>query len=56
MKLHILYQVEERLRQLEGKALKRISGASKGAAKIQAYDKDRKADAPGLLTSAKVNL
>eukprot|EP00246_Nothoceros_aenigmaticus_P016483 TRINITY_DN751_c0_g1_i1.p1 TRINITY_DN751_c0_g1~~TRINITY_DN751_c0_g1_i1.p1 ORF type:complete len:571 (-),score=163.43 TRINITY_DN751_c0_g1_i1:422-2134(-) len=46
-------KVEARLRQLEGKALKKISGASKGNAKIEAYEKDRKGDAPGLLTAAK---
>jgi nucleolar protein 58 len=47
-------KVEARLRQLEGRALGKISGASKGKAKIESYDKDRKKDTPGLLSAAKV--
>ncbi|KAJ7527674.1 hypothetical protein O6H91_16G065800 [Diphasiastrum complanatum] len=46
-------KVEARLRQLEGKVLSRISGAAKGKAKIEAYDKDRKKGTPALLTAAK---
>jgi nucleolar protein 58 len=45
--------VEARLRQLEGRALGKISGAAKGKAKIESYDKDRKKDTPGLLSAAK---
>jgi hypothetical protein len=48
-------QVEARLRQLEGRALGKISGAAKGKAKIESYDKDRKKDTPGVLSAAKVN-
>jgi nucleolar protein 58 len=47
-------KVEARLRQLEGRALGKISGAAKGKAKIESYDKDRKRDTPGLLSAAKV--
>jgi nucleolar protein 58 len=47
-------KVEARLRQLEGRALGKISGAAKGKAKIESYDKDRKKDTPGLLSAAKV--
>ncbi|CAM6020461.1 unnamed protein product [Sphagnum balticum] len=46
-------KVEARLRQLEGRALGKISGAAKGKAKIESYDKDRKKDTPGLLSAAK---
>ncbi|KAH9575396.1 hypothetical protein CY35_01G108800 [Sphagnum magellanicum] len=46
-------KVEARLRQLEGRALGKISGAAKGKAKIESYDKDRKRDTPGLLSAAK---
>ncbi|EFJ29217.1 hypothetical protein SELMODRAFT_146841 [Selaginella moellendorffii] len=46
-------KVEARLRQLEGRALGKASGAAKGKAKIEAYDKDRKGATPGLLTAAK---
>ncbi len=46
--------MEARLRQLEGRALGKISGAAKGKAKIESYDKDRKKDTPGLLSAAKV--
>lgn len=48
-------KVEARLRQLEGRALgKSATPASKGKPNIQAYDKDRKAGTPGLLSAAKV--
>ncbi|KAH8970237.1 hypothetical protein BDL97_02G078400 [Sphagnum fallax] len=46
-------KVEARLRQLEGRALGKISGAAKGKAKIESYDKDRKKDTPGVLSAAK---
>lgn len=49
-------KVEARLRQLEGRALGKSvgTGASKGKANIQAYDKDRKAGTAGLVSAAKV--
>jgi hypothetical protein len=47
--------VEARLQQLEGRALGKISGAAKGKAKIESYDKDRKKDTPGVLSAAKEN-
>ncbi|GBG89864.1 hypothetical protein CBR_g49712 [Chara braunii] len=46
-------KVEARVRQAEGKALGKISGAAKGKAKLDAYDKDRKADAPALITATR---
>ncbi|KAJ7568424.1 hypothetical protein O6H91_01G032300 [Diphasiastrum complanatum] len=46
-------KVEARLRQLEGRTLSKISGAAKGKAKLEAYDKDRKRGTPALLTAAK---
>jgi nucleolar protein 58 len=50
-------KVEARLRQLEGRALGKTVGTpgSKGKPNIQAYDKDRKAGTPGLVSSAKVS-
>lgn len=56
MVVSCVLQVEARLRQLEGRALGKISGAAKGKARIEAYDKDRKSGTPGLLTAAKVSL
>lgn len=51
-----MFQVEARLRQLEGKALaaKPATPASKGKPNIEKYDKDRKGETPGLLSAAKV--
>jgi len=46
-------KLEARLRQLEGRALGKISGAAKGKAKIESYDKDREKDTPGVLSAAK---
>jgi len=46
-------KVEARLRQLEGRALGKISGSAKGKSKIDSYDKDRKAETPGLVSAAK---
>jgi len=42
------------LRNLEGKELGRFAGSAKGKPKIEAYDKDRKKGAGGLITPAKV--
>lgn len=47
-------QLEARLRGLEGKELGRFAGSAKGKPKIEAYDKDRKKGAGGLITPAKV--
>jgi nucleolar protein 58 len=47
-------QLEARLRNLEGKELGRFAGSAKGKPKIEAYDKDRKKGAGGLITLAKV--
>lgn len=47
-------QVEARLRQLEGRALGKISGSARGKSNIDSYDKDRKAETPGLVSAAKV--
>lgn len=47
-------QLEARLRNLEGKELGRFAGSAKGKPKIEAYDKDRKKGAGGLITPAKV--
>eukprot|EP00897_Mesotaenium_endlicherianum_P008455 jgi/Mesen1/7638/ME000004S07901 len=46
-------KVEARLRQLEGKVVAKVGGAAKGKGKIEAYDGERKKDAPSLITSAK---
>uniref|UniRef100_A0A0D6QWI3 Nop domain-containing protein n=1 Tax=Araucaria cunninghamii TaxID=56994 RepID=A0A0D6QWI3_ARACU len=46
-------KLETRLRQLEGRALGRLAGSTKGKPKIEPYDKERKKDAQGLLTAAK---
>jgi len=55
--LHIFcVQLEARLRNLEGKELGRFAGSAKGKPKIEAYDKDRKKGAGGLITPAKVYL
>jgi len=47
-------KIEARLRQLEGRVLGRLGGSAKGKPKIESYDKDRKRDAHGLLTTARV--
>ncbi|KAF7824665.1 putative nucleolar protein 5-2 [Senna tora] len=46
-------KLEARLRNLEGKELSRSAGSAKGKPKIEAYDKDRKKGAGGLITPAK---
>jgi len=46
-------KIEARLRQLEGRVLGRLGGSAKGKPKIESYDKDRKRDAHGLLTTAR---
>ncbi|EEF49729.1 nucleolar protein nop56, putative [Ricinus communis] len=46
-------KLEERLRSLEGRELSRSAGSNKGKPKIEAYDKDRKKGAGGLITPAK---
>lgn len=46
-------KLEARLRQLEGRALGRLAGSTKGKPKIEPYDKERKRDTHGLLTAAK---
>ncbi|CAI7786985.1 unnamed protein product [Closterium sp. NIES-54] len=46
-------KIEQRLRQLEGRVLGSASAASKGKAKLGAYDKDRKEGMGGLITPAK---
>ncbi|CAN1196587.1 Probable nucleolar protein 5-1 [Linum perenne] len=46
-------KLEARLRSLEGKELGRSAGSVKGKPKIEAYDKDRKKGAGGLITPAK---
>ncbi|MED6137901.1 Ribosomal RNA processing protein 1 A [Stylosanthes scabra] len=46
-------KLEARLRNLEGKELGRFGGSAKGKPKIEAYDKDRKKGAGGLITPAK---
>ncbi|CAI5976917.1 unnamed protein product [Closterium sp. NIES-65] len=46
-------KIEQRLRQLEGRVLGSASAASKGKAKLGAYDKDRKEGTGGLITPAK---
>jgi nucleolar protein 58 len=46
-------KIEARLRQLEGRVLGRLGGSAKGKPKIESYDKDRKKDAHGLLTTAR---
>nr|CAE45597.1 SAR DNA-binding protein-like protein [Lotus japonicus] len=46
-------KLELRLRNLEGKELGRFAGSAKGKPKIEAYDKDRKKGAGGLITPAK---
>lgn len=46
-------KLEARLRNLEGKELGRFAGSAKGKPKIEAYDKDRKKGAGGLITPAK---
>lgn len=47
-------KVEARIRSLEGKALSQSAGSAKGKPLIEAYDKDRKKGAGGLITAAKV--
>ncbi|KAI5072327.1 hypothetical protein GOP47_0012433 [Adiantum capillus-veneris] len=46
-------KLENRLRQLEGRALAKLSGSAKGKAKIEPYDSSRKQGASGLVTAAK---
>ncbi|XP_043814635.1 probable nucleolar protein 5-1 isoform X2 [Manihot esculenta] len=46
-------KLEARLRNLEGRELTRSAGSAKGKPKIEAYDKDRKKGAGGLITPAK---
>ncbi|XP_050223822.1 probable nucleolar protein 5-1 [Mercurialis annua] len=46
-------KLEARLRSLEGRELSRSAGSAKGKPKIEAYDKDRKKGAGGLITPAK---
>ncbi|XP_065853292.1 probable nucleolar protein 5-1 [Euphorbia lathyris] len=46
-------KLEARLRNLEGRELSRSAGSAKGKPKIEAYDKDRKNGAGGLITPAK---
>ncbi|XP_050223821.1 probable nucleolar protein 5-2 [Mercurialis annua] len=46
-------KLEARLRSLEGRELSRTAGSAKGKPKIEAYDKDRKKGAGGLITPAK---
>ncbi|KDP23603.1 hypothetical protein JCGZ_23436 [Jatropha curcas] len=46
-------KLEARLRNLEGRELSRSAGSAKGKPKIEAYDKDRKKGAGGLITPAK---
>ncbi|CAK8539367.1 unnamed protein product [Lathyrus sativus] len=46
-------KLEARLRNLEGKELGRFGGSAKGKPKIEAYDKDKKKGAGGLITPAK---
>ncbi|KAL5098849.1 hypothetical protein RYX36_003176 [Vicia faba] len=46
-------KIEARLRNLEGKELGRFAGSAKGKPKIEAYDKDKKKGAGGLITPAK---
>ncbi|KAJ6380113.1 hypothetical protein OIU76_016715 [Salix suchowensis] len=46
-------KLEARLRNLECKELGRSAGSAKGKPKIEAYDKDRKKGAGGLITPAK---
>ncbi|CAL5187529.1 unnamed protein product [Lathyrus oleraceus] len=46
-------KLEARLRNLEGKELGRFAGSAKGKPKIEAYDKDKKKGAGGLITPAK---
>ncbi|KAK9919644.1 hypothetical protein M0R45_028230 [Rubus argutus] len=46
-------KVEARIRNLEGRALSQSAGSTKGKPKIEAYDKDRKKGAGGLITAAK---
>ena len=50
----LIYQLENRLRQLEGRALAKLSGSAKGKGKIEPYDSNRKQGTPGLVTAAKV--
>ena len=47
-------KVEARIRNLEGKALSQSAGSAKGKPLIEAYDKDRKKGAGGLINAAKV--
>ncbi|KAK7404415.1 hypothetical protein VNO78_05299 [Psophocarpus tetragonolobus] len=46
-------KLEARLRNLEGRELGRFAGSAKGKPKIEAYDKDRKKGAAGMITPAK---
>lgn len=46
-------KLEARLRQLEGRALNKLSGSAKGKGKIVPYDSNRKQGTPGLVTAAK---
>ncbi|MCO5579036.1 hypothetical protein L7F22_032888 [Adiantum nelumboides] len=46
-------KLENRLRQLEGRALAKLSGSAKGKGKIEPYDSARKQGTSGLITAAK---
>ncbi|KAH7299264.1 hypothetical protein KP509_24G002900 [Ceratopteris richardii] len=46
-------KLENRLRQLEGRMLGKLSGSAKGKGKIEPYDSNRKQDTPGLVSAAK---
>eukprot|EP01018_Ginkgo_biloba_P021564 Gb_26926 [translate_table: standard] len=46
-------KIEARLRQLEGRVLGRLGGSAKGKPKIESYDRERKKETHGLLTTAK---
>lgn len=46
-------KLENRLRQLEGRMLGKLSGSAKGKGKIEPYDSTRKQGTPGLVTAAK---
>lgn len=46
-------KLENRLRQLEGRMLGKLSGSAKGKGKIEPYDSTRKQGIPGLVTAAK---
>eukprot|EP00250_Pteridium_aquilinum_P016509 c23139_g1_i1 orf=272-2062(-) len=46
-------KLENRLRQLEGRMLSKLSGSAKGKGRIESYDSNRKQGTPGLITAAK---